>query len=277
MKIGTSTRTVGHLDLIQAMNFLKKVGYEEVEIWVEPPQLSLDTVSEEEIERIRKEKDILGLDVAVHAPIRDLNLSSLNHGSRKEALRQTKDAIVFARKIEAPIVIIHPGRNSSLKDPFEHTQERFYESMEEIVTTAQENNIIIAMENMEKRKGEYILTPEDMLEVKRRIPSDYLRFTFDIAHAHTHTNTEEIVNFYKAIADHVAHIHISDNKGFDSKTHMKMGEGHINFEAILTALLQNNFKGYLTIEGYQPLSAEKTVSENFVFLRNLLNKIQPST
>ncbi len=272
MKLGTSTRAIWNIENLEALRYLKKVGYDEVELWVEYPRLSLDLASEEEILEIRNELDNLNLEVSVHAPIRDLNLSSLNYGNRREAVRQISDSIRFARKIGSPVVIIHPGRNTSQKDPFSMTEECFYESLSAIVKVAEEEGIILAMENMEKRKGEYILTPRDMIEVKNRINSDNLKFTFDIAHAYT--ITDDIVGFYREIMGDVVHIHISDNLGYGSKTHMKMGEGEINFREILEEVYRNNFDGYITIEGYYPEAPEKTVEDNIKFLRDIVEDIK---
>ena len=185
MRIGTSIRVVWHLPTLRAIDFVAETGFDHVELWTEYHRLCLDLIREEEIEEIRQRVRSHGLGVSVHAPIRDVNLSSLNYGIRNESVRQIKDAVRFASKVEAPIVVIHPGRNTSQKDPFEWTETVFLESLQEVTEEAEEEAITIAMENMELRGGEYLTSAEALVSVIERIDSPYLEATFDVAHAHT--------------------------------------------------------------------------------------------
>ena len=271
MKIGTSTRAVWNHETIDAIELLRKIGYDEVELWVEYPRFSLDLVGSKDIDALKNVLHEFKMDISIHAPIRDINISSLNYGCRREAVRQIKDTICFAEEIGSEIVILHPGKNTSKKDPFEDTEKLFYESLNEIVKCAEQYGVTVALENMEKKAGEFILTADEILTVLKKINSPKLKICFDIAHANT--ITDDLVAYYDKIKDYVVHAHISDNDGFGSKTHMKMGEGSIDFMNILSVMHKNGYNGFLTIEGYRPGETEVTVSDNYRYLKTVVDEI----
>lgn len=268
MKLGTSHRIIWDYEVLESFDFLKSIGYEALELWVEYPRLALDLVTDETIRKIRNKIKESNLTVTIHAPIRDINISSLNYGSRNEAVRQIKQAIDFAESVGVNIVVMHPGKNSSKKDPVELTMELFYESMSKIVKYAEEKEIYLALEHMERRNGEYILEAEEILEVISMFNSKYLKITFDIAHCNT--VTKDIVKFYKKIREHVIHIHVSDNNGYGSKTHMKIGDGSINFEEIFNELKNDGYSNSIIIEGYYPEKTKEVAIQNYIELKNLI-------
>jgi sugar phosphate isomerase/epimerase len=268
MRLGTSTRAVWHLPTPAAIDIIGETGFDHIELWTEYPNLSLDLVSEEEIEQIRQRIERFGLSVSVHAPIRDINLSSSNYGIRKESVRQVNDATRFASKVGAPIVVIHPGRRTTEKDPLDWTEGLLHESLIETARVAGEEDIILAMENMEVRRGEYVTTAESLMRHIEKVGSPYLRATFDVAHANTAGG--DPVTFYETMRDYVVHVHLSDNKGPGGKTHSRVGEGHVDFPRVLRCMRQAGYQGALVIEGYDPRDPERTMLSNFLKMSELM-------
>jgi sugar phosphate isomerase/epimerase len=268
MKIGTSTRTVWHLNTLDAIDFVANTGFDHVELWTEYPNLCLDLIRNEEIQLIEKKIKSHKLGVFVHAPLRDINISSLNHGIRKESIRQLKDAIRFSRKINSPIIVMHPGRKTSSKEPFSSIEFIFFEALAEIVKEAEEEGVVVAIENMELRKEEYIISPENLKKVIEAINSPHFKATFDIAHANSYSRN--IIYFFETIKEYVVHIHVSDNKGFAEETHMDIGQGEIDLSSILRHIKKSGYQGSFTLEGYNPDHPEKTVIDNYLRLKKIM-------
>ncbi len=271
MHLGTSTRVVWHLSTLDAIDFIARAGFESVELWTESPNLCLDQIDAREIDAIRRKLRDSAIGVSVHAPMRDVNLSSLNRGIWRESIRQLKEAVRFTATVGASIVTVHPGKNTSLKDPFVATERIFYEGLDEIVAVAEKQNVTIALENMENRKGEYVVSAKVLRETIERIDSTKLAATFDIAHANTHTS--DLVEFCSTIQEHIAHVHVSDNTGETGPTHMEIGTGAINFKSVLSHLASSGFDGALIVEGYFPADPEQTTRRNLQQLQRILQRM----
>ena len=127
------------------------------------------------------------------------------------------------------------------------------------------------MENMELRKGEFVVSPENLKTIIENVNSPSLKATFDIAHANTYA--QDLINFYNIVKKYVVHVHISDNNFTEGKTHVEIGQGSIDFHSLLGCIKESGYAGAIIIEGYNPVDPEKTLLKSYKSLKKILDDI----
>jgi sugar phosphate isomerase/epimerase len=214
------------------------------------------------MERLRKS----GLELSVHGPIGDLNITSSNRGIREESLRQVLQGVEEAAKMGARVITVHPGYLTGRQDGEEGIWEMQVEALTRIAKRGKEAGILVAMETMEKRNKEVVIRPEIANRIIDAVNMDNFGVTFDISHAHT---VMDVVAFIRSLRK-IVHIHISDTKA--GKVHVLMGEGEIAFGPVLHAL-KEKYDGALVIEGWNPKDEMGMVQKSTTFLRAQLERL----
>ncbi len=207
-----------------------------------------------------------GLDISVHGPIADLNITSTNSGIRKESLRQVLQAVEQAARMGARVITVHPGYMTGKKGQPESIWDSNIEALAQVAKRGKEVGILVAMETMEKRPKEVVINPEIANRIIDTIDMDNLGLTFDISHAHTVMNVVEFIRSLRRII----HVHISDTKS--GKTHVLMGRGEIDFGPVLRAL-KEKYDGALVIEGWHPEDEMGMVEKSTSFLSKQLAEL----
>ncbi len=213
MKIGVSTSVFLDSDknLSEALEILeKKVKY--VELGCDG---NMNVMLDNNVE-ITQSYD---LKYTLHCPLTDLNLSSFREKIRKVSLEFVKDILETAVKVDANLIVLHPGY-CVFKYDYEKALNSLIKSLKELNNIQDEFNIQITIENMPSYDMFMFRKPDK--EIIENLGD--LRITFDIGHSFLNKN---ISDFFK-ISDKIAHIHIHDNNGeFDE--HLPIGKGKINF------------------------------------------------
>ena len=242
--------------LQHVVDLAKEVGISWLEVWTEHFWRDDDGL-------LLKRLSNSGLDLSVHGPIGDLNITSSNPGIREESLRQVLQGVEEAAKMGARVVTVHPGYLTGRQDGEESIWEMQVEALTRIAKRGKEVGILVAMETMEKRNKEVVIHPEMANRIIDAVNVDNFGITFDISHAHT---VMDVVEFICALRK-INHIHISDAKS--GKVHVLMGEGEIAFGPVLRAL-KEKYNGALVIEGWKPKDEMGMVQKSTAFLRRQL-------
>jgi sugar phosphate isomerase/epimerase len=213
-------------DLVGAFSLAKQDGFEAMGIVVSE---NIDYYSE----NLSLFKSSC-LKFCIHAPFIDINLASTNEGIRKESVRQIKDAIQFAKNLGVRILTFHPGkyRNSLM------VQEAYMLldlSISELLPFAEQNNVLLCLENMEPGKNELCVSVIQVQKVLERHPK--LGFTLDLAHvAMVVESEEELMQYYGSLQDRVSHFHISGIKPRMSHVEVSLKESDVDFTNICICL-----------------------------------------
>lgn len=124
-----------------------------------------------------------GLEVSLHAPCGDINITALNRGIRRESIEQVKDAIDLANCYGARVLTFHPGRLSSAREKIEAKWKLLLEVTEEIADYAAVKKVSVGIENMECRKKEFVLSTEDLNRFENIAKENpYFGVTLDFSH-----------------------------------------------------------------------------------------------
>ncbi|HTN69902.1 MAG TPA: sugar phosphate isomerase/epimerase family protein [Methylomirabilota bacterium] len=207
-----------------------------------------------------------GLNLSVHGPIGDLNITSSNLGIREESIRQVFQGVEEAAAMGAQVITVHPGYLTGRQDGEDSIWDLQIEALTRIARRGKELGIIVAMETMEKRNKEVVIHPEIANQIIDAVNMDNFGVTFDVSHAHT---VMDVVEFIRTLRK-ISHIHISDTK--DGKVHVLMGQGEIAFAPVLQALKQK-YNGALVIEGWNPKDEMGMVQKSTAFLNAQLERL----
>jgi sugar phosphate isomerase/epimerase len=207
-----------------------------------------------------------GLNISVHGPTGDINITSSNPGIREESLKQVLQGVEEAARMGASVITIHPGYLTGRQDEPDSIRDLQIEVLTQIAKRGKDLGILIAMETMEKKAREVVIRPDLANEIIDAVNMENFGVTFDISHAHT---VMDVVEFIRSLR-RIVHIHISDTKS--GKVHVQMGEGEIAFGPVLQTL-KEKYDGALVIEGWNPKDEMGMVDKSTSFLRKQLEAI----
>ncbi|OGQ79494.1 MAG: hypothetical protein A3F90_11475 [Deltaproteobacteria bacterium RIFCSPLOWO2_12_FULL_60_19] len=241
------SQPLGHV-----VDLARDVGISWLEVWTEHFWRDDDG-------QLLKKLRSSGLDISVHGPIGDINITSSNGGIRQESVRQVLQGVEEAAAMGARVITVHPGYLTGRQDGPDSIWDSQIEALSRIAKRGKELGILVAMETMEKRNKEVVIHPELANQIIDAVNMDNFGVTFDVSHAHT---VMDVVDFIRALRK-IVHIHISDTKS--GKVHVLMGDGEIAFGPVLQAL-RRKYDGALVIEGWNPKDEMGMVRKSAAFL-----------
>jgi sugar phosphate isomerase/epimerase len=165
----------------------------------------------------------------------------------KRAIRRehTKDALRLAADLGAPSIQTEPG------GPLEEDQSRdkamtvFYDQLMPCVELAERLEVHLLIE---PEPGLLIERFEQYLALADRVDSPWLGLNFDIGHAYCVEEAPE--EWVARMAEHTRHYHIEDIAKSREHKHLVPGRGAINLPAVLRAIHETKYAGFVTVELY---------------------------
>lgn len=248
MKIGVSTLALFPMSLEDILNYLKNMDIEYIELIKEYPYNFIDP------ELINS----YDFKTSVHAPLSDINLASSNESIRRASIKEIKNSMDLAVKIDASVVVVHPGHMAFLARKFkEKIIANSLNSLGECSEYAEDMGIKMCVENMPDMEGMFCKDLEELHKLTKEINA-YM--TLDVGHAHNMSVSIENMLKY----DNLEHIHLSDNDGsFDN--HDAIGSKNIDFQSLFNGLKEIDFRGICVIEVKQ----QDEILESLNYIKNL--------
>jgi len=239
----------------KALHSIRQQGFEGVE-------LNLGFDEEHELGRIKTAVDESGLKLAavgtgmVYAMQR-LSFTDNDPDKRSKALAIVKNLIHFASD-EHAIVIIGLVRGS----PSQHdklTDDHLRESLKKCDRAANENNIRIALEAINRYETSLLNSAADVahiIEQERLTATGLLLDTF-------HMNIEEqsIIDSIRNNAPRIVHFHIADSDRWPP------GHGHLEIATLLRVLDGSGYNGWVSAEILPKPNNSQAVTNTAEFLK----------
>lgn len=217
---------------------IEDIGYTGWEIVQEGEQC----ITEENLPKIRELLETTDLCLTMHLPFSDMNLAGLNSGIHKEVLQQMKHYISLASDL-VETVVVHPGYLSPYGSKIpEKAWQTNVRSIQELCDTADEDGILIAVENMPNYPMIFGREPDEMLKMILDIDRDNIGMTLDVGHANTSAMVTEFLD--KCIGK-IVHVHIHDNMGKNDE-HLPIGDGTVDWKTVKEGL--KNYRGRIVTE-----------------------------
>lgn len=231
-------------DLQESIQTIIEQDFNALEIWTDTPHWP-GNLSEKELNGLAETFKAKEIKVSVHAPCYGTSLASVNPGIRDESFRQLREAIEFAHKIEAPIVVAHLGpphtRHPIIVEP---TRAEFMAKLREIVTFAEKLQVEISFENLTPNSHDIGTDWNYLVDLIKELNSPYCSIALDVGHAIV-TYGESFLDIIGPDWDMIGHIHLSDNN-LQADDHLPIGQGKINYAPLVPYL--KDFKGLLIME-----------------------------
>ncbi len=204
------------MSLRDAFEFAKEHGLI-LEIQLEPPLFvpSMD----KELKRLRSE--YMDVPLIIHAPYKDLSLSSVIMCLREASVRAIIDTIDLAAEIDVSLVVLHAGGRGVLPAL---ELENIRNSLEKIMDHARTRGVLVAVENEPPWKG-ILRDAGDFLQLD--IP-----ICLDVAHAYASGNLDA---FLDLLTERVVAYHLSDTLR-RRDLHLPLGKGEILWKSVLARL-----------------------------------------
>lgn len=189
------------------------------------------------------------LKMQVHAPLSDINIASISESVREASIKEIREAIIFARQIEANIVTLHPGHKSPMT--MEHEEIVFSltsEALPQLTKFAEEMGVRLALENMPDMSVAICKKPDEVIQV---LTGTNAGVCFDVGHANTNQNIDEFFEIKHLFIN----VHLHDNDG-KRDAHATVGDGNINFKRLSSKFTR--YSGNFIIESRTIESAVKS-------------------
>ena len=238
MKLGFTTLALFMEDNNKIIEKAKAHNFEMIEILAEDPFYKKDN----------GEFKGCGLDVRMHAATVDINIASLNEGIRKESVRQMIFFFLYADKINAKTITVHPGiigRNEPHLRKW--AMELACESVGEIIDNS---NVEISVENMPVRKKFLANTVDELEEIQNQTGC---MITIDTGHANTTDTLSEMLDL-----KNISYCHLNDNDGVKDQ-HIPIGEGTLDLKQ-----LKKVKKGIIELNNFDNILKSKKVIDGIV-------------
>lgn len=225
--------------LLEEIQWIASNGFDYIDLTIEAPGAALETIN---WKTVRDALDQSGLGVVCHAapyfPIE--NPSPLVRQAALDELRRCIDA---AHILNASLCTTHfRGWPAHLTEAAGYD---YYRQMYEIlVQHGAAKGVAVALENSTDNRHQL----KYFREIFHRIPS--LKLLFDIGHGNINTPKSITRDYLFALADRLAHVHISDNGG-QGDDHVAIGapkQGGIDLAHELRALHAFRYDGKITVE-----------------------------
>lgn len=255
MKYSISNWIYGDEPLETTFERLQRYGYDGVELKGEPKLYQA-----EEVKELCKKYNLSVLSIAgiYPWPTRDRDIASPDDGVRKKAIGYLQSCIDLAAGVGAPLVVVVPsavGKVSPMdnfKDEEEWIQakERAWShailSVREAARYAEARGILLAVESINRYETFLVNTAEDGLRFIAEVNSPAVKIHLDVFHMNIE-EADPAEAIRRCGEELLVNLHISDSN------RMAVGDGHIDFKAIMNALKEINYQRALTLEPLPPV------------------------
>jgi len=182
-----------------------------------------------------------GMTYSLHTSIANTDIGALNPNMREATIAEMVSEFRFAADMGIDTITVHPGLNClSVKGCRDRCVAAANDSCRRLEAAARELGIAhVCIENMPDVPVMLGKTAAELAEI---VDGTDLGITFDIGHANTMSQIDEMVSVF---GDRIANVHIHDNHG-ERDEHLTIGDGDIDFGHVLKLL--SGYRGRYIIE-----------------------------
>ena len=199
--------------------------------------------------KVRALVDRTGIRCGLHSAS-FVNTAEIMPTVRKASLDHLKEYVDLTRALGCEYLVIHCGFHFSVY--LDRVRAALYETMARATEYAERRKVPLVIENMNRLPGDsefqYLgVTVEELQALFGKVRSPYLALALDVAHSEMLPGGT--APFVRALADRIRVLQLSDNRGRGSvDEHLALGEGRIDFAAVLRRVGRTSFSGPIIIE-----------------------------
>jgi len=271
LKIGCGTVCFRKLPLKEALERIRRVGFEYIETQAVGPWCPHVNVEKDDPQKFRALVDSFGFKGVTG--LWSLHGAIIPDAKSVEGVTQT---IRWAKEAGIPVVHAGDGKKPDAM-PEEDALKALGDRLAAILEVAEQCQIRLAIEP----HGTFSLTADGLKKIMGLSNSKWLGINYDTANIHRATYVESANGAYKwalfgkrqdevatlkAVIDRVVHMHVKDVKG---ATCVALGEGEVNVRGCVDVLKAHGYTGVLSLETEGDYAAEvgqKLVETSYQYL-----------
>jgi len=174
-------------------------------------------------------------------------VSMVDPAQRENLLEEVRKNIVFAQKLEVPLLLLMSG-NAIADRSHEEQYASLLEGCRRCGELAAKAGVKLIVEPLNAKvnhKGYFLTTCVEGLKLVKETDNPHVRLLFDIYHEQVEFGN--VIRTIAAAAPYTEVFHVADNPGRNDP-----GTGEMNYTNIYKAIAKTGYKGYITME-YLPL------------------------
>ncbi|HEX6925230.1 MAG TPA: sugar phosphate isomerase/epimerase [Longimicrobiaceae bacterium] len=251
MRLGYNTNGFAHHRLDDALEILAAIGYQAVALTPDVHHLPPFSSTTADMRRLRRRLEELNLAPVVEAGARFVldprrkhrpTLLEADPGERRQRFEMLGRCLEIAAEIGAPQLSIWSGGL-----PAGVTEEegwgRLVPAVHELCERAATLGVGVAFE---PEPGMFVESMEGWERLRDAVSHPALGLTLDVGHVRC-TEDYGPGEAIRRYADDLRNVHLDDMRG-RIHDHLQIGEGELDFRAILEALREVNYQGVASVE-----------------------------
>jgi sugar phosphate isomerase/epimerase len=276
MGIKFSGHTMGtpNLDIYEAMELFKELGYDGIEVRVHANgQINSETISDAEVLNIKKKSEEIGIEFSCLTPY----YQDFTSDKRDGMIANLKRVIEIANILSCPLIRLYGGTDRAPEGVwFVDHWTQTVSGIREVAEYASKLNVSICIET---HAGSLTMSVRDTIRIIEDVNMNNVGMLFDYAWVEL-AGVEEGKEAVRAASRYITHCHIKDWK-LESKVPLKkesclMGKGTIAWKEVLMELRETGYQGYISDE-YEKLwypddlpEPEIGMKHNLAWIKNIL-------
>jgi sugar phosphate isomerase/epimerase len=201
-----------------------------------------------------------GFELIAHGPIVEEPPDDLLY-LRSKYLPELMASVDTIYRMGIKLLTAHLWMDARFVPPLVRAEKR--KALGELVEYGLRNGVAVCLENVSE-------TAADLEMVIEEVPN--LQLTLDIGHAQLLATENASFEIIRRFGRLIRHVHVHDNVGGDTLAddlHLPIGDGLIDFPAILRSLIRSGYDGTMTLE-----MKTKTLLSSLVRIRRWVSQIQ---
>lgn len=222
--------------ILDALEYAYENEFAGIQLAVDSPHLSFESMSEKSIKKIRSFLDNKNLYITIHAPDEAISIYTHTRYLRKGINDYCRAMFYFAERVRAPLVTIHTGKPTIFRTdskPEKVVPEKdltYYKNMvqgnlETMIQTVN-HRLFLCVENFQ-------LSQLSIRLINHYLDSNELFLCWDIAKSEDNPKIEKYLLSHKS---HIKQMHLHDvrkNSNGSHRSHCVIGTGNLDFRHYL--------------------------------------------
>lgn len=252
-------------DIKKNIDLLRSSGAESVELMLDGSYWDNFQENHQELLKIL---DLYDMKFGVHSPVWNVNITAENSHIRKASIRAYKDSIIFASKVGANHLVLHPGFVDTKVFSKELAKERSIETIKELDRFNKDYGVTLLIENV-GNNDTCIFSEKEFIDLVNVLP-DSIKFILDTGHANI-TNWD-MSNVIAKMGNRLKAMHLNDNDGMRD-IHLAIGEGTVDWDKLFNSINESKYNYDLILEYNIGTKLEKLEEGKLILNQNIvLNK-----
>lgn len=273
MKLAFSSNAFRKYSIEQTIEILAGIGYDGIELMCDVPHAWPPDLTDA---RIRSIKDALrrnklrlsNLNAFMMCAIGDFHHPSWiepDPAYRRKRIEHTRACVELAAKLGAKNLSTEPGGPVPKGWSRKKAMDAFYRGLAQVEPLARKHHVKVLVE---PEPGLLIETSEQFDEFIAAVDSPWIGLNCDLGHFEVVGERPQDV--VRKFGRRIEHVHLEDIRN-RTHFHLPPGEGQINLRAVMDALKEIGYDGWVTIELYPfQQKAPEVARRSFEYIRRLM-------